>query len=139
MILDEESLLDPLIMHAEALLRMDLIGINDEARIKFENKELLCSDNGRFVKVPDEVQKEIDKYEKEFKNLIYHVVHGDLYGYDVYNCLSVSPYLEDWDFERKLTQRCNPFAYCINLTVSDYCESGTIFLENKDGFLYRVT
>ena len=123
----------------EAIERMERLNVVSEAIIKFKaDGELTCSENGKLIAVPDFIIEEINKEYEEYMNLVYHVVHSGIYGFDIYNCLSVSPYLEDWGYENDLIKMNRSMSYCINLTKPDYTESGSILLKNVDGYLYRI-
>ena len=89
-------------MKNEAQRRMKFLGIKDELISAFitENK-LYCSDNRKIVDVPKDIQKKIDKWQGQYKNLVYHVIHSH-FMCETYECLSVSCYKEDWDFEREI-------------------------------------
>ena len=90
-------------MKIEALKRMKQLGLREKIINTFKAEDkLLCSERERLKEVPPEILKGIREWEDNYGCMAYHVVHNELYGYDIYNALSVSNYLEDWIYERRL-------------------------------------
>lgn len=126
-------------MKVEAVKRMKQLKISDEAITAFESEnKLLCSYYVLQKEVPSEILKGIQDWEKKFGCIAYHVIYSKLYGYEIYNALSVSNYIEGWDYENALIADNRSMAYTINITKPDYSESGSIVLENHRGFLRRI-
>lgn len=126
-------------MKAEAVKRMKGLKLSDEAIIAYESEnKLLCSYYVLQSEVPHKILTEIRNWEKEFGNLVYHVVYSRLYGYEIYNALSVSNYIEDWEYETFMIDQGGTMAYTINVSKPDYSESGSIVLENHRGILRRI-
>ena len=126
-------------MKIEALKRMKQLGLREKIINTFKAEDkLLCSDRGKLTDVPPEILKEIREWEDTYGCMAYHVVHNGLYGYEIYNALSVSNYLEDWIFERRLIDNACSMAYTINITKPDYSESGSIQLAKFMGLLMRI-
>lgn len=126
-------------MKVEAVKRMKQLKISDEAFTAFESEnKLLCSYYVLQKEVPSEILKEIQDWEKKFGCIAYHVIYSKLYGYEIYNALSVSNYIEDWDYENALIADNRSMAYTINITKPDYSESGSIVLDNNRGILQRI-
>ena len=126
-------------MKVEAVKRMKQLKISDEAITAFESEnKLLCSYYVLQKEVPSEILKGIQDWEKKFGCIAYHVIYSKLYGYEIYNALSVSNYIEDWDYENALIADNRSMAYTINITKPDYSESGSLVLENHRGFLRRI-
>ena len=95
-----------------------------------------------FSGVPEEIQKQIAAWEKKYHNLVYHVIHSKMItpwgAYEIYDCLSVSCYRDDWDYERGLIDDDWVMSHGINVTKPEYTESGSIKIENHSGVLKRV-
>lgn len=126
-------------MKVEAVKRMKQLKISDEAITAFESEnKLLCSYYVLQKEVPSVILKEIQDWEKKFGCIAYHVIYSKLYGYEIYNALSVSNYIEDWDYENALIADNRSMAYTINITKPDYSESGSIVLDNNRGILQRI-
>lgn len=125
-------------MKAEAIKRMKRLGISNEVITIFESEnKLFCSYYVAQVDVPSEIISELQNWEKESGNIIYHVVYSKLFGYEIYNALIVSKYIEDWDYETIMIDKGRTMAYTINVSKPDYSELGTIILENHHGVLQR--
>lgn len=147
---DDEPKMSREAMKDEALDRMELLGIPAYAKAAFKVDDYLTlsdiSDKvcqSRVDGVPEDIKKLIKEFEEKFGALIYHVIHtkGIYVGFEYYDCLSVSPYESDWDYERDMMEdRGDTWAmsYSINVTKSEYTESGTIKIENHSGVFKRV-
>lgn len=97
-------------MKDEALDRMELLGIPSYARAALKQSDMLtlsdindlvCS--SRVDGVPEEIMKQIRAWEEKYGNYVYHVIHS-VGVFEMYNCLSVSGYESDWDYERDLME-----------------------------------
>ena len=125
-------------MKEEALKRMRILGLAKDVIISYEdNNRLCCSENGQITNVPEKIIKEIGEWQDNFGNLIYHVIHSN-FIFETYECLSVSCYKEDWDYEEKLINDMWVMSHSINVTVPEYTESGSICIRNVKGILTRV-
>lgn len=126
-------------MKQEAISRMLQLKIDsDVIKLFSENDKLMCSENGKFVEVPAEILIQLRAWEKKYYNLVYHVIHADYIGYETYECLSVSFYKEDWDYENARLNEGWPMSHSINVTMPYYTESGIVKIENIKGSLVRV-
>ena len=85
-------------MKQEAILRLQRLELDESVIENFKNGKLSLSDHNRITDVPEDILKQIKEWENKFHNLVYHVVHGD-FRHETYECLSVSCYEEDWDFD----------------------------------------
>jgi hypothetical protein len=101
--------------------------------------KIVCSDYGMFKDVPEEIKKKIEDWEKKYHNFVYHVIHSNLYGFEIYDCLSVSCYRSDWNYENDcINYRHSPMSYSINVTKPKYTESGLIVVAVRKGVLKRL-
>lgn len=137
-------------MKDEALERMKLLGLPPYAKAVFKVDDYLTlsdiSDKvcqSRVDGVPEDIMKEIKSWEEKFGGLIFHVIHtkGIYLGFEIYDCLSVSPYESDWGYERDLMEDRGDswaMAFSINLTKPEFTGSETIKVENHSGVLKRV-
>lgn len=147
---DDEPKMSREVMKDEALERMELLGLPPYAKAAFKVDDYLTlsdiSDKvcqSRVDGVPEDIKKLIRAHEEKFGALIFHVIHtiGLYEGTETYDCLSVSPYGSDWDYERDLMEdRGDMWAmsYSINVTAPDWSESGSIKIENHSGVFKRV-
>lgn len=126
-------------MKQEAISRMQQLKIDSDVIELFsENDKLMCSENGKFVEVPAEILIQLRAWEKEYYNLVYHVIHTDYTGFETYECLSVSFYKEDWDYENARLNEGWTMSHSINITIPDCTESGIVKIENYKGSLMRI-
>lgn len=147
---DDEPKMSREAMKDEALDRMELLGLPPYAKAAFKVDDYLTlsdiSDKvcqSRVDGVPEDIKKLIKEFEEKFGALIFHVIHtiGLYEGTETYDCLSVSPYGSDWDYERYLMEDRGDMwsmSYNINVTVPDWSESGSIKIENHSGVFKRV-
>lgn len=147
---DDEPKMSREAMKNEALERMELLGLPPYAKAAFKVDDYLTlsdvSDKvcqSRVDGVPEDIKKLIKEFEEKFGALIFHVIHtkGIYVGFEYYDCLSVSPYESDWDYERNLMEDRGDtwvMSYSINVTKPEFTESGTIKIENHSGVLKRV-
>lgn len=124
-------------MKREAVKRMYRLKLNFAVIDDFEYGRLRCSDHDKMTAVPDEILKEIAEWEKQFHNLVYHVIHGD-FMHETYECLSVSCYKEDWDYENSIMDDNWVMSHSINISIPAYTESGSIKIKNNNGILQRI-
>lgn len=147
---DDEPKMSREAMKDEALERMELLGLPPYAKAAFKVDDYLTLSDvydkvcqSRVDGVPEDIKKLIKAYEEKFGALIFHVIHtkGIYVGFEYYDCLSVSPYESDWDYERNLMEDRGDtwvMSYSINVTKPEFTESGTIKIENHSGVLRRV-
>lgn len=122
-----------------ALEYMDGLKIRQQVMDQFkENDKILCSKGNFIIDVPEDILKQIRTLEKEFRNMVYHVVYSDIYGCEIYNALSVSCYAEDRWYESMLITQSRAMAHCINITIPEYTDSAPILLKNNNGVLERM-
>lgn len=147
---DDEPKMSREAMKDEALDRMELLGLPPYAKAAFKVDDYLTlsdvSDKvckSRVNGVPEDIKKIIKAQEEKFGVLIFHVIYttGLYEGIETFDCLCVSPYESDWDYERDLMEDRGDtwaMALCINVTKPEYTESGSIKIENHSGVLKRV-
>lgn len=127
------------LLKQEAIKRMKMLKINDDVVTIFNSSnKLLCSNYGFITEVPPNILQQIKDWEKRYGNLAYHVIYSKLFGYEIYNALSVSNYKEDWIYERRIINDGWAMAYTVNVTKPDFSESGSIKLYNFQGILERI-
>lgn len=122
----------------EATKRMKLLGLNESIIDDFANHGILnCSDCDKMTDVPEAILQEITVWQNQFHNMVYHVIHGD-FCCETYECLSVSPYKEDWEYETDIMDDNWVMSHSINITIPAYTESGSIKVANNNGILKRI-
>ena len=138
MLIDEENLESRDTMKLEAEKRMKALKLPDHVIDKFLKEDrLTLSDRIFFSDVPEDILKKIQEYESKFKNLVYHVIHSNFMGMETYECLTVSPYKDDWSYEFP-DEKMQTMSHSINITIPGYSESGSIRLGNMGGLLFRI-
>ncbi len=147
---DDEPKMSREAMKDEALERMELLGLPPYAKAAFKVDDYLTLSDvtdkvcqSRVDGVPEEIKKLIRAHEEKFGALIFHVIHtiGLYEETETYDCLSVSPYESDWDYERDLMEDRGDMwsmSYSINVNVPDCSDSGSIKIENHSGVFKRV-
>lgn len=122
----------------EAAKRMKMLGLDKSIIDDFVNQgKLHCSDNNGMSDVPEEILLQIEEWQNQFNNLVYHVIHGDFLC-ETYECLSVSPYEEDWEYETNIIDDKWVMSHSINITIPSFTESGSIKVINRNGILKRI-
>ena len=124
-------------MKQEAISRMQRLELDEFVIEDFKNGKLSLSDHNRITDVPEDILKQIKEWENKYHNLVYHVVHGG-FGYETYECLSVSNYKEDWDYEDSIMDDNWVMSHSINISIPAYTESGSIKVKNNNGILQRI-
>ena len=127
------------LMKEEAIRRMQQLGMLKSTIEKFKNGQLQVSQlNGILFDADEEVQQIVNEHEKEFGELIYHVIHSFSNLGETYECLFVSQYMEDWKYENDMLKRNIVYAYVENKTAPENSEAGSIMVCNVNGGLIRT-
>ncbi len=124
-------------MKQEAISRMQRLELDEFVIEDFKNGKLSLSDHNRITDVPEDILKQIKEWENKFHNLVYHVVHGD-FMCETYECLFVSNYKEDWDYENSIMDDNWVMSHSINISIPAYTESGSVKVKNNNGILQRI-
>ena len=126
-------------MKIEALERMIKLAIDSDVIKEFkEDEKILCADlKAGNIETPPNVKKMIDEWEEKFNNMVFHVIHAHIFGMETYECLSVSCYPEDWNYERSLMEEGYVMSHSINMTIPEFTESGIIKVMQQNGTLVR--
>lgn len=136
-------------MKQEAIKRLCAMGVSKkEAEAIIHNSGMrLAVDREMFEGVEKSIQEmfkglvatKIYEFEQKYNCLAYSAYVQDSWAGMLVNILYVSSHKEDWDGERESLEEARPIAYCINLTVPDYSEFGTMYVkEYKNGFFERT-
>lgn len=133
-------------MKEEACSRMACLRLPPKVIEAFRNNSILkCSDGIAMVDVPENILNEIKDWENKYHNTVYHVIHCngiyEPYTFETYECLCVSCYRDDWNYERNTVEANRGtwiMSHSINVTVPEYTESGSILIVNMHGILKRI-
>ena len=86
----------------------------------------------------EELNKAIKEFETKYNSLVYHVIHANVCGMEMYSFLCISDYEEDWEFDIENIRDGYVFTYTWNKDVPEFSEYGSIVYENVFGGLVRT-
>ena len=121
----------------EARKRMEMLNMYPPIIDDFVNRGQLWTSASDLRNPTPEELEHVRAFEKEFGNRIYHLIRGQFMDCEVLNMLSISPYMEDWEYERNLIREGCVMSRSDNLSIPDWSESGIIFVRNESGVLRR--
>jgi hypothetical protein len=129
----------------EALRRMKLIGLWDEAIDVFKKEGRVCYSEpanvlghkfGAVYLLDGDMPERVKAFEEEHKALVYHVVHSYTEFGEWLTFLYVSNYEEEWAMDREDLKSGYPVAY---VDTGDWnSEFGSVGIKNVGGGLLRV-
>lgn len=131
-------------MKAEAIERMKLLDIFPQAIKDFEERDVLNESEGDFGSLywlDDDEKKLVNEYEKRTGYLVYHVIHSLTNIGELYSLLYVSPFREDWKYEKAEMKQDGLIyltAYVHNKSMPDCSEAGSISARRVFGGLVRI-
>ena len=124
---------------AEAVKRLELMGIREDVRKKFEeNGTIMFCNNEEFQPVSDEMSAEIRQFEQQYDATVFLAVRMfSMFG-DLDALLFVGKYEEEWEFEQEDLKAGYAMSFCINRDYPDCSEMGSIaFRVTGDGAIVR--
>ena len=129
----------------EAIKRMENFGMYDRILHRFrENETIFMSEGIHFYTLDEDIKEQVEKFEKDTGSLVYHVIHNQLLGMDLYTFLFVGDTTDDFDWERGCpldpydkSERII-FVYCYNKTYDEFSEYGDISFKFIGGIPVRV-
>jgi hypothetical protein len=124
-------------LRKEARERMEMLKMYPQFIDDYVNNGQLWTSSNCLRKPKPEELEHVRAFEKEFGNRIYHPIRGRFMDCEVLNMLSISPYMEDWEYERNLIRKGCVMSRSENLSIPDWSESGIIFVRNESGVLRR--
>lgn len=132
---------------AEALRRLKEWGTDGFAAEALENGAIAVFDKFYGFKKDDFIvlasraeatlMEKINELEDDYGIYVYMVVRTVTEFGELYDCVYVGKDSEDWSIDAALMEDKVTMSYCINTTISEFSEFGTIGLGNKDGGMYR--
>lgn len=87
----------------------------------------------------EELVSAIKEFEERYNSLVYHVIHANVYGMEMYSFLCISDYEEDWYFDIPNIHDGLVFTYTWNKDVPMFSEYGSIGYRTMFGGLVRVS
>lgn len=135
----------------EAVRRMKEIGLMDVVITDFkQSNKLYYSEHSPVGGIlywlenePEWVEK-VKLIEEQFDILVYHITHEHTEFGELLTMLYVNKYQDEWeqDFEDIKNKRPNGeftcYGYCLNLTVPEFSEFGSVAMKLTNGGLLRV-
>ena len=137
-LIDDDDIVSREEMKKEAITRMKRLKLLGGCIEKFKEDKLQMSYNGYLFDLPSDIEKVVREHEKQFDEVIYHVIHSFSSIGETYECLFVSRYRTDWTFERNMLRKNIVYAYVENKTLPDCSEAGSILVQNVRGCLLRI-
>ena len=127
-------------MKEEAIARMTLLHIHSNAIHDFKTENLVnYSKFGVLFWLTEEQQKRVEEFEKQSGNLVYHVIENHYVELGrMLTFLYVSPYMDEWERDRKELAAREPLAYVVNLTDEICSEYGHVGIESCCGGVRRT-
>jgi len=126
-------------MKQEAIERMQILGFSNRIIHIFENENYYFkSENGLLQRPTYEECKIAENHAKEFGYIVFHLLHSYSNIGETLECFTVSPYKEDWDFERALLRENIIMVYAYNYTKPEYSESGSIKIQKSISGYIRI-
>lgn len=123
-------------MKEEAIARMTLLHIHSNAIHDFKTANFVnYSQFGFLFWLTKEQQKRVAEFEKQSGNLVYHVIENHYVELGrMLTFLYVSPYMDEWERDRKELVAGEPLAYVANLSDEVCSEYGHVgIVSNNDG------
>lgn len=124
---------------AEAVKRLELMGIREDVRRKFEDDgTVMFCNNEQYHPVDEEMAEEIRKFEREHDATVFLAVRMFTMIADLDALLFVGQYEEEWESQQNDLKDGYAMSYSINRDLPDYSEMGDIFFRvTKDGAIVR--
>ena len=125
-------------MKEEALERLNLLKINRNVIEEFKEENILNKSEGILGSLYwlDEKEEEmVKKYEERWNVVVYHIIlTNTINNGRIYDLLFISDEKQYWLEERKRLKQ----GYVLSHSISQFNESGDIFVENRNGGLVRI-
>ena len=124
---------------AEAVKRLELMGIREDVRKKFEeNDTVMFCNNEEFQPVSDEMSAEIRQFEQQHDATVFLAVRMFTLIADLDALLFVGKYEEEWESQQNDLKDGYAMSYSINRDYPDCSEMGSIaFRITEDGAIVR--
>ena len=120
----------------EAYKRLELLGFNKDVIAQYKDNGYKPINVGTVaVESLDDI---VDKLNKENMNVFAYFLCYSPFG-TMLNCLTVSPYEEDWHIEQESYEQKCPLCYVYNITDPMLSDMGSIGIEliSNDKFAIR--
>lgn len=123
----------------EAIARMKTLNLHPNAIKEFEQEgKLNLSEGGILYWLSEQQKAVVEKFEKEYDALVYHVIHNFTAFGELLTCLYVSASSEEWELDREDLKEDYAVAYVENLTDPFCSEIGGVGIKPKFGGVIRT-
>lgn len=127
------------IKKVEAIERMNLLEIHENAILEFSEKNIINkSEDALLFWLNDDEKEMIEKWENSTGNLVYHIIITRTSIGTLYSLLYVSNHRDEWEMDKNDITFSRPFVYVINKDYEYNSEFGSISINKKVGGLLRV-
>ena len=124
----------------EALKRMKMLKLHENAIREFEKEDVINqSEHGGILFWLDDSQNAlVERFEKEYNAVVYHVIHNYTEFGELLAFLYVSENEEEWGYDRDDLKEGYALAYVENLDEPAFSEFGSIGIKPQWGGLCRT-
>lgn len=124
---------------AEAVKRLELMGVREDVRRKFEEDgTVMFCNNEQYRPVDEEMAEEIRKFEREHDATVFLAVRMFTPIADLDALLFVGKYEEEWESQQNDLKDGYALSYTINRDYPDCSEMGDIvFRVTRNGAIVR--
>lgn len=125
----------------EALVRMQMLQLNDDAIKDFEENEKAWKSEtnmGILYWLNDEEEKMVKEFEENNNCIVYHLIHNNYLEIgECYSIFYVSQYEDEWEMDRYDIKAYYPFVYVKNIDDETLSEYGSIGIRPVNSGLVR--
>lgn len=123
----------------EAVNRMKMLHILPRTVQEFKSGVINRSEEIGLLYWLDDSEKEmIEKFEKKWEGVVYHVIMTETTMGRMYSLLYVSKHTEEWESDRADIQKERVFVYVVNNDMPDFSEFGIIGIRPSFGGVIRT-
>lgn len=124
----------------EAIRRLKMLKIHPNALKEFEDSDTLNLSEGVGILywLTNEQKKYVEKFEKTYGAVVYHVIHSNTEFGELLSFLFVGKDEDEWEMDRDDINEGYAFAYVENVTCPDCSEFGTIGIKPQVGGIVRT-
>lgn len=127
-------------MKAEAVRRMKQYNMYPNVIKEFEREGKLNESerNGMLYWLNEKEEKMVKDWEKETGNMVFHVIHQWTNIGELYTCLYVSRYEEEWKYDWEDMKEGYQVCHVFNVSYPIDSESGAVGIKMQNGGLVRT-
>ena len=123
----------------EALARMKMLKLHENAIREFEEQDLInLSEGGILYWLDEKQQKLVKNFENDHDAVVYHVIHNYTEFGELLSYLYVSKHKSEWKQDRNDINRGTALVYVENLDDSWCSEFGSIGIQPRFGGVIRT-